>query len=308
MYGLAGHFLSADIDLPLPIVDVGTRTAKLAIRRTDYLPEKPLGAFLNNGVVLDGPNAWIEPPHAAAACFVEPGMLSYCTVRDVSPTTCSRLVMAALPCALASMGVVSFHAGAVADHEGAQIFLGESGTGKSTLSAALAHKGDDLLSDDVTLVTLGDDGSPIAWKFQPEAALNKDSYELASLHNDPLPNPTVVRVDGKAVVRFGEVIRDMGWKVTKITVLDQLPNDMMLADRVERLKILIRKMQFPSIIKATLGAAHLEVLAALVCKAAWHADSSRNILERMARFNVKAVGSEMCTAAQSVTAQKVYAR
>lgn len=58
-----------------------------------------------------------------------------------------------LPRVLAHRGALVLHAALIEDKDGAILLIGETGTGKSTLSAALMQRGADLLSDDCCVVT-----------------------------------------------------------------------------------------------------------------------------------------------------------
>ena len=57
-----------------------------------------------------------------------------------------------IPMVLSQRGELVLHAGAVASREGAIVFLGETGLGKSTLSASFCQQGFALLTDDCLLL------------------------------------------------------------------------------------------------------------------------------------------------------------
>ena len=63
---------------------------------------------------------------------------------------------------LQQRGLLTLHAAAVATGAGAVLLLGTSGSGKSSLAAALGERGFPLLADDVTAVVLDTDQRPVA--------------------------------------------------------------------------------------------------------------------------------------------------
>jgi hypothetical protein len=73
--------------------------------------------------------------------------------KGVDSATVEHLLLdQVLPRVLSHLGELTVHASAVAAGNGAVIFLGHSGWGKSTLAALMHHQGYDLLSDDCILL------------------------------------------------------------------------------------------------------------------------------------------------------------
>lgn len=72
-------------------------------------------------------------------------------------------------------GVLPLHAGAVRVNGGCVAFVGRSGMGKSTLTAALNRAGYPLVADDVLVLTQGDSGTTLAWPAYPELKIWADS-------------------------------------------------------------------------------------------------------------------------------------
>lgn len=80
-------------------------------------------------------------------------------------------------------GLVPFHGSSIKIGNTAIILSGFSGAGKSTLAAAFRQKGYQLLSDDVSVVSLSDEGFPIVYPGYPQMKLWNDS--IIKLGDDP---------------------------------------------------------------------------------------------------------------------------
>lgn len=80
-------------------------------------------------------------------------------VKGVSNETVQHLYLnQVLPLALSKQGKLIFHAGAIETPAGALVFMGESGRGKSTLTASFATAGFRFLTDDALLLEARDGG------------------------------------------------------------------------------------------------------------------------------------------------------
>jgi hypothetical protein len=78
---------------------------------------------------------------------------------------------------LLGRGQIPFHAGAVLVDEGAVLFIGEKGTGKSSLISSLVGSGVPLLSDDFVAVHLSPDGTPVAAAAYPQMRVWPETIE-----------------------------------------------------------------------------------------------------------------------------------
>lgn len=74
-------------------------------------------------------------------------------------------------------GILPLHGSAVVVNNQALVFSGISGAGKSTLAAGFMRRGYMLLTDDVCVITLNDDGKPLAHPGYPQMKLWSDSLE-----------------------------------------------------------------------------------------------------------------------------------
>lgn len=80
--------------------------------------------------------------------------------------------------------IVAIHGGTVIVDGQGVIFTGDSGVGKSTLTAALRKKGYAFLADDVSVTSKGIDGIPVINPGYPQQKLCKDAMEKMGYDTD----------------------------------------------------------------------------------------------------------------------------
>ena len=85
---------------------------------------------------------------------------------------------------LQQRGLLTLHASAVHSERGATLFLGRSGAGKSTLAAALAARGFNVLTDDVSAVCAAPGEPPRALPGYPNLRLWSDAFVRLGLPLD----------------------------------------------------------------------------------------------------------------------------
>ena len=96
------------------------------------------------------------------------------------------LVDHAIPRLLVARGATALHATCVVEDGNAFAFLGESGTGKSTMAVGFCADGAALVADDCLVVRAGGRGA-LALPSYPGGRLRDDSFESFSLDRIPLP-------------------------------------------------------------------------------------------------------------------------
>ena len=84
---------------------------------------------------------------------------------------------------LQQRGVITFHASAIETDSGAVLFVGRSGSGKSSLLAALVERGYPMLADDVAGVVLDAGGHPMALSAFPQMRLWADVLDKLGWRN-----------------------------------------------------------------------------------------------------------------------------
>ena len=80
-------------------------------------------------------------------------------------------------------GHLPFHGSSININNSAVIFSGHSGAGKSTLAAAFYKKGYPILSDDVSVITMSEENTPVVQPGYPQMKLWSDS--IKRLGEDP---------------------------------------------------------------------------------------------------------------------------
>jgi hypothetical protein len=176
-YRLFGLEIASDIALPelSEVPDTGlSPTPDLHIRRVD-------SHQFSDGFPLD--------VQGVAHFSVSGGRLISVVPADGASEREVRLFLlgSAMGIALHQRGMLPLHSNAIALEGSAVAFMGQSGAGKSTLAAWFHDNGYPILADDVCVVTLGDDGSPMAFPGLPRLRLWKDALEASGRIADDHP-------------------------------------------------------------------------------------------------------------------------
>lgn len=140
-------------------------------------------------------------------------------VGDPDPGTLNGVVCgASLAIAMTQRGLHSLHAGAVEIDGVAVAFAGNSGEGKSTLTAALRARGHRVVTDDVVVV---DDRAevPVVLPGFPQVKLWPDAAGAVGL--DAASLPRIEDGHDKRAHRFGDGLVDQSLRLARIYVLDR---------------------------------------------------------------------------------------
>ena len=129
----------------------------------------------------------------------------------------SGLIFAAL---LRQRNVTAFHASAIEADMGAVLFMGDKGSGKSSLLAAFVERGYAMLADDVTGVELDAGGRPVALSAFPGTRLWTDA--LDALGWQGRKRKKVLEDEEKYLVPI-ERFRDAPLAVGAVCVLESQP-------------------------------------------------------------------------------------
>lgn len=159
-YMSAGLVIESDFDLPgLSVTALGTGSPQLRFLRASAPPNPPPAS-------TPGGINWSNDPHnvqftahdVAVFDIASNGTVSVWPLTDRLDDIASYLVGSVLGIALHLRKIVTLHASAVEVDNGAVLFCGHSGAGKSTMAAALQQRGYALLSDDLCAIELTEDG------------------------------------------------------------------------------------------------------------------------------------------------------
>jgi hypothetical protein len=111
---------------------------------------------------------------------------------------CAHLLASVIAALLRQRGLLVLHANVVITPQGNAVAIsGETGSGKSTTHAALMAKGCRMLSDDITVLKLGHDGSAEVLPGFPKMNLCEDAaiklgHDVSSLARYPLRSSKVI--------------------------------------------------------------------------------------------------------------------
>jgi hypothetical protein len=123
-----------------------------------------------------------------ARYLVEAGQtISIERVPDADETAVVNFLrMAPLSALLNQRGILTFHAAAVANDQGAILLAGDSGCGKSTLLTELLLRGWKMLADELAAVVIDGQGRVMVPPIYPEIALWPDATNLFKKNADTL--------------------------------------------------------------------------------------------------------------------------
>ncbi len=168
-------------------------------RTGTYLFFSQIGAFL----VRDGQEIIVEP----------------------LPNIDERLVRlpllgAVLAVLLHQRGKFVLHASAVALNGRVVVFVGEKGSGKSTMAAALCRRGHELLADDIVAIDLEAGRPPLVLSGFPQVKLYSDVL-VATLSKNPEELPEIGTNIGKRSWQAGEYFAARALPLTAVYALGE---------------------------------------------------------------------------------------
>jgi hypothetical protein len=175
-YRAHGFTISSELELPELLALDGTPDVRIRVG--------PVAAELE-GPVRHGPGY-----QAAEGRYLldVPGIARYLVTegRDVrvapTPGTAESsvrlfLLSSVMAAVTHQRGLLAMHASTVAFDGGAVLFAGESGTGKSTLTAAFHDRGYPIVTDDVSVVAFDGDGHPMIHPGYRQLRLTADALD-----------------------------------------------------------------------------------------------------------------------------------
>ena len=135
-------------------------------------------------------------------------------IREDSDVGTMRLFILSLCMAAVTLqrGRIAIHASGVRTPQGAVLFSGDSGMGKSTLAANFLKRGYEILTDDVALLSFDESGLPQIMPAYPRLKLWEDSLENLG---EPLDTYKKVKT---GIAKYGIPVKD-GFARQPLTLL-----------------------------------------------------------------------------------------
>ena len=179
-------------------------------------PQEPVDQDPFNCYVLDDDTVWTEFYHTKEGYLLRfPGLADFDVAIDGSKVvaypakgtdeaTIEHLYINQLvPLALSRQGQPAFHASVVTLSGSAVAFLGQSGTGKSTLAASFALSGEMFLTDDALLVEESDEGCRVR---PSHASLRLWSDSVEAIVGNDIQKAGPISYSDKAQLLAGEAL------------------------------------------------------------------------------------------------------
>lgn len=199
-YTTFGLNIASELELPLPKGDSEVFDIKI---EKGAVPKELESSLFNGLCFQQNERELLLEIESIARFWIRDGRII--TVQPANQNTTDQdisvfILGSALSAALEQRGLCCLHASAIEYKEQAYLFMGQSGAGKSTISAALAQKGFNLLSDDVCPLEIIDNSLHV----QPGYPLSKlwpDSLKKLLIKEQELPK-----------IREGLSKRRFSWK------------------------------------------------------------------------------------------------
>jgi hypothetical protein len=186
--------LAVASDVPFPDLPAASGSPEISIRLGDV--SAPGGELIQEWPDVDG-NRWLTIRREGGGYRVSVPGLECRVSRDgreivarpapslAEPTLVHLLLQQVLPLAVSRTGRLVLHACAVETPAGALAFVGETGAGKSTLSAAFCRRGYALIADDALVIEAGRRVAPTAdalrlWPYMRDVAAGAEELPSAS--------------------------------------------------------------------------------------------------------------------------------
>jgi hypothetical protein len=198
-YKTFGLNIQSEIELPelLP----STNNEVDVIIKTGQVPSE-LTNCLKKGVTYEiGANEFLFEIFDVARFYITNGEQIIVEPKEESTPDDIRLFLlgTCLGAILHQRQILPVHASAIVHNGEAVLFMGATGTGKSTIATAFRLKGYDMITDDVCPVRIID-GKPFAIPGYPQSKLCEDTMDSLSL--DKAQYKLVREGIGKRAVRF----------------------------------------------------------------------------------------------------------
>lgn len=158
--------------------DVSVLTDSLPITLDNVQSRGVLWQVAGERFLLDVPEVARYLVEAGSSITIEPAP-------DALPQTIEHFLrMLPLAALVYQRGMLAFHAAAVTNGEYTVLLAGNSGSGKSTILAALLQRGWAMMTDDLAIVALDEQGQPTVYPSRAGIALWPDSLNNLGIASD----------------------------------------------------------------------------------------------------------------------------
>lgn len=259
-YQMGPLVINSAISLPYP--QTTSLESAASIHLTDKLPAPPTQDHAEEDVVWVGKTAWLFIDNILQGLSLPNRNIFL--MRSAAYSQYSAIVMLAIRALLIQLGMVLLYGAAIASEGEATVFVGKSGSGKSTRAAFETTIGGLHLNDDMVPLYTDEHGTICTFQCDRFAALSSSpAPELAPLYAT-LPPPIATRSDGKSLYLLG---RDDAiiYPIQKLIFLNELgtPNHGDIRS-TDSLKILLQSLIGSDSIHKVIGVSRLSILARLV--------------------------------------------
>ncbi len=267
--------------IPLPFTPVAADMIDVELEVVDHIPEVPSNAtsapplawldsclWINDrgstrAYVKDGARISVVVSPALASAELRGDLLDVPHLRSV--------LMLALSALLVQRGMLLLHASATTLDGVARIYLGRSGSGKSTAALFDSLRGAAVLADDLVPVFIDQDGLARTFQCDPLCAIVSEPEPAVAWVHQAVADSVGVRMDGKTLFKPTPIDSSKTFPLQEVVCLDarQGARHTGSSPRMCVLLNLVEQVAGTSLHQTYLGKQHLQ-LASTIAKQVQH--------------------------------------
>jgi hypothetical protein len=242
---------------------------------TDHIPDAPGNATSTPPVTWLDSCVWINDRGSTRAYIkdgtsisvvVSPAVVSAEHSADLLDVPQMRSVlMLALSALMVQRGMLLLHASATARNGQARIYLGRSGSGKSTAALFDSLRGATVLADDLVPVFIDQDGLARTFQYDPLCATVPQPEPTVAWVNQAIADSVGVRMDGKTLFKPTPIDSSKTFVLHEYVRLDTQGSARMTSNspRVCLLLNILEQVAGASLHQTYLGKQHLHIASTI---------------------------------------------